>query len=169
MPLVFIVVTVQTQQFPVAAIAWIVVVIVVPGVDGEFANVRARELAAAAPADPGIELERLFPIAALALLSSATGFGDDAVQFARTTCAHAATWNLKHSSETPASDPRATSRASDRSARRSRPPSARHRGVRLRPCEVGRECRAVPRGLHRGRSPVPPARRVGARPPGAAA
>src|SRR5499426_118368 len=134
MPLVFIVVTVQTQQFPVAAIAWIVVVIVVPVVDGEFANVGARELAAAAPADPGIELERLFPIAPLALLSSATGFGDDAVQLARITRAHAATRNVQHSSETPRSDPCATSRASDRSARRSRCPSARHGGVRSRSC-----------------------------------
>jgi hypothetical protein len=32
----------------------------------------------------------LFPIAPFALLGSATGFSDDAVEFARVTCAHEA-------------------------------------------------------------------------------
>src|SRR6266513_5101071 len=88
LPLVFVVVAIQTQQLPVAAIGRVVVVIVVSVVDGQFAHVGASELAGAAPADPRVDLQRLFPVAPFALLGGATGFGNDAVQFARITCAH---------------------------------------------------------------------------------
>jgi hypothetical protein len=50
------VVAVQAQQLPVAAVGRIVVVIVVAVVDGELAHIGARELAGAAPADPGVYL-----------------------------------------------------------------------------------------------------------------
>src|SRR3989442_9497201 len=70
-PPVFVVVAVQTQQLPVAAIGRVVVVIVVSVVDGQFAHVGARELSGAAPADPRVDLQRLFPIAPFALLGSA--------------------------------------------------------------------------------------------------
>jgi len=96
---VFVVVAVQAQQFPVAAIGRVVVVIVIPVMDGQFTHVGARELAGAAPADPRVDLQRLFPVAPFALLGRAPGFGDDAVQFARVTCAHAATWKFKQLSE----------------------------------------------------------------------
>src|SRR6267143_4347795 len=80
MPPVFVVVAVQAQQLPVAAIGRVVVVIVVPVVDGQFAHVGARELAGAAPADPWVDLQRLFPVAAFALLGGTAGIGDEAVQ-----------------------------------------------------------------------------------------
>jgi len=79
LPLVLVVVAVHAQQFPVAAIGWVVVMIMVAVVDGQFPHVEAGELAAAAPADPRVDLQRAFPVALLALLGSATGFGDDAI------------------------------------------------------------------------------------------
>ena len=86
--LVFVIVAVQAQQFPVAAVGRIVVVIVIPVVNGQFSQVGARELAGAAPADPGIDLQRLLPVAELARLGRSAGFRHDAVQFAGVTCAH---------------------------------------------------------------------------------
>ena len=40
--------------------------------DGQFAQVGARELAGATPADPGVDLQRLFPIAPIALVGGDT-------------------------------------------------------------------------------------------------
>ena len=74
-----IVVAVEAQQFPVAAVGWIVVVVVIPMVDREFMKVSAREFAPASSADPRIHLERLFPIALFALLSGTSGFSNGAV------------------------------------------------------------------------------------------
>ena len=76
----FVVVAIEAQQLPVATVRGVVVVIVIAVMDREFVKIRAGEFAAAAPADPGIELERLFPVALLALLSFAPGRSDDTVQ-----------------------------------------------------------------------------------------
>jgi len=78
--LVLVVVAVQTQQLPVAAVGGIVVVIVVPVMDGQLTQVRMVEATSAATADPGIELECLFPVALLTLVPGPTGLGDDLVQ-----------------------------------------------------------------------------------------
>lgn len=53
----FVFVTVQAEQFPVAAILGVVVVIMIAMMHGEFGQVAARELASAAPAYPGIQFE----------------------------------------------------------------------------------------------------------------
>ena len=76
----FIVVAVDTEQFPVAAVGGIVVVIVIAVVDGELLEIGACELARAAPADPRIQLERLLPVTLLTQLAVALGVGDNAVQ-----------------------------------------------------------------------------------------
>ena len=83
LPLVFIVMAVQTQQLPVAAIAWVVVVIVVPVMNGQLTKVSVREFAPAATADPWIDLQRLLSITLFARCSSPAGLGHYAVQFAR--------------------------------------------------------------------------------------
>jgi hypothetical protein len=62
LPLVFVVVAVEAQQFPVAAVGRVVAVIVVPVMDRQLAKVGAREFAAAATADPRIDLERLLSV-----------------------------------------------------------------------------------------------------------
>ena len=54
MPRVLIVVTVEAQQLPVAPIGGIVVVVVVPVVDREFAQLFAAKFAPTAPTDPRI-------------------------------------------------------------------------------------------------------------------
>ena len=86
--LMLIVVTVQAKQFPVAAIGWVVVVIVVPMMDRQLAQVGAGEFARAAAADPGIDLERLFAIALPARLGVAASLGQYPVELSRIACFH---------------------------------------------------------------------------------
>src|SRR3954462_10406193 len=81
-PLVFIVMAIQTQQLPVAAIGWVVVVIVVPMMNGQLTKVSVREFATAATADPRIDLQRLLSIALFARCGSPAGLGHYAIQFA---------------------------------------------------------------------------------------
>ena len=88
LPLVFVVVAVQTQQLPVAAIRWIVVVIVVLVVNGQLANVAARELPGAATADPWVDLQSIVPLSLRALVSAATSLRHDAIKSSRVTFFH---------------------------------------------------------------------------------
>ena len=76
-----VVVTVQTQQFPVTAVGRIIVVIVIAVMDGQLVQVRAREFTRTTPADPRIHLERLLTIALVALVSVTSGFCDDLIEF----------------------------------------------------------------------------------------
>src|SRR5262249_4801146 len=78
--LVLVLVTVGAQQFPVAAVGRIVVVIVIAMVHLEQAHVREREFPRTAAADPGIHPERKLAIAAGALVARAPCVGYDAVQ-----------------------------------------------------------------------------------------
>src|SRR5690348_11982786 len=89
LPLVFVVMAVQAQQFPVASIRRVVVVIVISVMDCQFAKVGASEFARAATTDPWIDLERLFPVALFALRSSTTSVRHDAVQLVRVRRTHA--------------------------------------------------------------------------------
>ena len=61
-PLVLIVVAVKTQQFPVAAVRRIVIVVVILVMDREFTKFLACEFAPASCTDPWVHLERLLPI-----------------------------------------------------------------------------------------------------------
>src|SRR5215469_4806436 len=60
--LMFVVVAVQAEQFPVAAVGRVVVVIVIAVMNRQLTQVGARKLAATAAADPRINLEGLLPI-----------------------------------------------------------------------------------------------------------
>ncbi|OAD21641.1 hypothetical protein THIOM_002586, partial [Candidatus Thiomargarita nelsonii] len=55
-PRVLIVVTIETQQLPIAAVGRIVVVIVVLVMDREFTKICAGKFASTTPTYPGIEL-----------------------------------------------------------------------------------------------------------------
>src|SRR5439155_504224 len=77
---VLVVVAVDTQQFPIAAVRRIVVVVVVAVVDRELRHVAAIELARTSAADPRIDLERLLAIARRTLLAGAARVGDDTVE-----------------------------------------------------------------------------------------
>ena len=71
LPRVLVFVTVETQQFPVAPIGWIVVVVMVPVMDRKLAKLLAAEFATAPRTDPGIYLERLLPIGIGPLIAGA--------------------------------------------------------------------------------------------------
>jgi len=66
-PLVLIVVTVETQQLPVASVGWIVIVVVVLVMNRELAQLLAVKFASAVRTDPREHFERLFPIGLLQL------------------------------------------------------------------------------------------------------
>jgi len=53
---------VEAQQFPVAAIVWIIVVVMVSMMDRQFPQILAIELARASTANPGIHFERPFAV-----------------------------------------------------------------------------------------------------------
>ena len=61
-PLVLIVMAIKTQQFPVAAVRRIVVVVVILVMDRELTKFFACEFAPASCTDPWVYLERLLPI-----------------------------------------------------------------------------------------------------------
>jgi hypothetical protein len=74
-----IVVAVDTQQLPVAAIRRIVIVVVILMVDREFSNSFARKFAPAPRTDPRKHLERSFPIGLLSALSIKPSLGYDLI------------------------------------------------------------------------------------------
>ncbi len=61
--LMLIIMAIQTQQFPVAAVGRIVHVIVVSMMNRQFTKPLAREFAAAPPTNVWIDVERLLAIA----------------------------------------------------------------------------------------------------------
>src|ERR1022692_930871 len=67
--------------------------IVVTMMDRQFAQVSVGEFATAAAADPGIDLEGLFPVALRAFFSVAAGLGHYPVQLARVARFHTALCN----------------------------------------------------------------------------
>ena len=79
-PLVLVVVAVKAEQFPVAAVGQVVVVVVVLVVDRELPHVGVIELTRTAAADPRIQLQRLAAITLLARLLGASCVGDDAIE-----------------------------------------------------------------------------------------
>lgn len=84
-----VVMTVKAQQFPIAAIRRVVVVVVIAMMDGELAQVGAREFPRTPTADPWIDLQRLLTIALGAPIGRVARFCNDAVQPARIACRHA--------------------------------------------------------------------------------
>jgi hypothetical protein len=88
LPLVFIVVAIKAQQFPVAAIGRVVVVVVVSMMHRQLAQVGMREFAGTTAADPRIDLEGALPIALFALLGVAARVSHQPVEFARVVGIH---------------------------------------------------------------------------------
>jgi hypothetical protein len=73
-------VAIHAQQFPIAAVGRVMVVVVVLVVHGQLLNIAVVEGAGAASADPGEEFERAVAIGFLARRAIAPRFGDDAVR-----------------------------------------------------------------------------------------
>ena len=72
-----IVVTIETQQFPVAAVGWIVIVVVVLVVYRKFTKLFARKFSSTTCAYPRINLECSFPISLLPEILVVLGLGDE--------------------------------------------------------------------------------------------
>lgn len=70
---VFIVMAVQAKQFPVAAIRWIVVVVMIFVMHGEFCQIGVLEFAAATATYPRVELQCLIPVICFPLARAITG------------------------------------------------------------------------------------------------
>jgi hypothetical protein len=78
---VLIVVAIEAQEFPVASIGRIVLMVVVFVMDREFTKLLALEFTTAPRTDPGKNLERLLPITLLSLLFAAPGLRDNPFHF----------------------------------------------------------------------------------------
>ena len=75
-----IIMTIDAKELPVAAVGWIVVMVVITVVDGKFLEICPGELPRAAAAYPGIHLERFFTVSLFTLFPVAPGIGDDPVE-----------------------------------------------------------------------------------------
>ena len=80
---VLVVMAIDTQQLPIAAIRWVIVMIVVAVVDRQLLQVFRVELARAATADPGIHFQRPATVTSLALVASGTRLGNYAIKLIR--------------------------------------------------------------------------------------
>ena len=80
LPLVFVVMAVQTQQFPVAAIGRIIVVIVVAVMHRQLMHNLVRELTTAATANRRIHLQRLLTISLIPQLAGSPRFTHNLMQ-----------------------------------------------------------------------------------------
>jgi len=79
--LVFVVVTIHAQQFPVAAVLWIIVMVMVAVMHGQLMHIFASKLTRTPTAYPGVHPERLFAIPAFSLQAIPLRFGNHAVQY----------------------------------------------------------------------------------------
>ena len=77
MPRVFVVVAVEAQQLPVAAVKGIVVMVVILVMDREFTYPLAFKFPSAPGAKPWVHLKRSIPITLLPLFPAAPGIGND--------------------------------------------------------------------------------------------
>ena len=77
----FIVMTIPAQQLPVAAVRRVVVMIVIPVMDGQFLQPFSAEIASATATDRWEEFERFGPIGLLPVLAISQGLGNDPVPF----------------------------------------------------------------------------------------
>ncbi len=77
---VLIIVAIQTKEFPVTAIGWVVFVIVVTMMHRKLMQARAFERSAAASADPGKQAQGLFTVAPFTRIARLPRGGDDAIQ-----------------------------------------------------------------------------------------
>ena len=75
----FIVMAIQAEQFPVAAITRIIVVIVILVMHRQLLQIFPRKLATATATNPRIDLKRLLTVAQLSSLAIALGFGNHPV------------------------------------------------------------------------------------------
>ena len=72
--------TIDTKQFPVAAVRWIIVMIMIAVMDGQFIQIATVKLPAATATYPRKEFQCLLPIGKLSLLAVFSGFSDNLIE-----------------------------------------------------------------------------------------
>ena len=80
LPLMLVVVAVETKQLPVAAVRRVAVVVVVLVMDRQLVNVGMVEFPRATPADPREQLQRLAAIALVPLRAGTLRIGDHSIE-----------------------------------------------------------------------------------------
>jgi hypothetical protein len=75
--LVFVVVAIQAQQFPITAILRVIVVVVVAVVHGQFTQVGVAEFAGATSTNPRVQFQGLFAVAFGAFIRVFAGIQDN--------------------------------------------------------------------------------------------
>ena len=75
-----VIVAINAEQLPVAAVRRVVVMIVVAVMYGQLTQILTGEFTRATPTDPRIEFQGLFAIALLALLTRAPRLGNNPVE-----------------------------------------------------------------------------------------
>ena len=81
MSAMFVIMTINTEVFPVASVRRIVLVIVIFMVNRQFMHIPICELSAATGAHPGVNLERLFAVSCFFPALIATGTGQKGLHF----------------------------------------------------------------------------------------
>lgn len=76
----FVIVAVDTEKLPIAAIGRIIVVVVISVVYGEFMDIVMIELPGTTAANPRKKLERLFAVASFALCAATLRFSDNTIK-----------------------------------------------------------------------------------------
>ncbi|OGT78787.1 MAG: hypothetical protein A3I78_08215 [Gammaproteobacteria bacterium RIFCSPLOWO2_02_FULL_56_15] len=80
MACVFILMTVDTKQFPVASVRWVIVVIMIAVMDGQFTQIGTVKVPAATATYPRKHFQRLLPIGKLSLLTVFPGFSHNLIE-----------------------------------------------------------------------------------------
>lgn len=72
---------IDTQELPVAAVRWIVIVVMIAVVYREFTQIFPRKLTPATSTDPGIELESALAVVLLSLVAFPVRIRNDTIEF----------------------------------------------------------------------------------------
>ena len=76
----FVVMAIDAEQFPIAAVRWVIVMIVIAVMHGKFGEVGAGKFTLTATANPRIQLYRLLTITSLTLFLVSPSIGNNFVQ-----------------------------------------------------------------------------------------
>jgi hypothetical protein len=80
-PTVLVFMTIDTQIFPIAAVEWIVIMVVVLVVNSQKVQIFVGELSTTTGTYPGMDFQGLLPIALFMLSLSLTGFSHNTFDF----------------------------------------------------------------------------------------
>jgi hypothetical protein len=77
----FVIVAIKAQEFPIAAIGWIIIMIVIAMVNSELLKISGCKFSRAASANPRVHFERLSTIGLFTFSLIFSRVGDDLIEF----------------------------------------------------------------------------------------